>query len=90
MPSLRNNGLPLAAQIRHLWIYSRWKQWLVPALCMVPYLGSIIWLLSKQLIWVAQLLLAPLVMGGVLGLLTLALARAEFRQYYKRDQRRSG
>ncbi|AII42080.1 hypothetical protein KR100_01490 [Synechococcus sp. KORDI-100] len=55
---------------------------------MVPYAGSIIWLLSKQLLWVAQLLLAPLVMGAILGLLTLALARAEFRQYYRGNRRR--
>ena len=53
---------------------------------MIPYLGSIIWLLSKQLLWVAQLLLAPMVMGGILGLLTLFLAKTEFRQYYSRKR----
>ena len=31
------------------------------------------------LIWVAQVLLAPLVMGAVLALLTVGLARAEFK-----------
>ena len=31
------------------------------------------------LIWIAQILLAPLLMGAVLALMTLALARAEFR-----------
>jgi hypothetical protein len=56
---------------------------------MIPYLGSIIWLLSKQLLWVAQLLLAPMVMGGILGLLTLFLAKTEFRQYYSRKRHRS-
>ena len=89
LPTLNQDSLPWSVWIRHVWILSRWKRWLVPALCMVPYAGSIIWLLSKQLLWVAQLLLAPLVMGGILGLLTLVLARAEFRQYYRQNRRRS-
>ena len=65
--------------MRHLLITSRWQRWLFPALCIVPYLAILIWLLSRGLIWVSQVLLAPLLMGAVLALLTLWLARAEFR-----------
>ena len=89
LPTLNKESLPLSVWIRHVWILSRWRRWLVPVLCMIPYLGSIIWLLSKQLLWVAQLLLAPLVMGGILGLLTLFLAKTEFRHYYSRKRHRS-
>ena len=66
-------------RLRHLFITSRWQRWLFPALCIVPYLVILIWLLSRGLIWVSQVLLAPLLMGTVLALLTLWLARAEFR-----------
>ena len=71
--------LSLWIRLRHLLITSRWQRWLFPALCIVPYLAILIWLLSRGLIWVAQVLLAPLLMGAVLALLTLWLARAEFR-----------
>ena len=71
--------LSLWIRLRHVLITSRWQRWLFPALCIVPYLAILIWLLSRGLIWVAQVLLAPLLMGAVLALLTLWLARAEFR-----------
>lgn len=71
--------LSLWIRVRHLLITSRWQRWLFPALCIVPYLAILIWLLSRGLIWVSQVLLAPLLMGAVLALLTLWLARAEFR-----------
>ena len=71
--------LSLWIRLRHLLITSRWQRWLFPALCIVPYLAILIWLLSLGLIWVSQVLLAPLLMGAVLALLTLWLARAEFR-----------
>ena len=71
--------LSLWIRMRHLLITSRWQRWLFPALCIVPYLAILIWLLSRGLIWVSQVLLAPLLMGAVLALLTLWLARAEFR-----------
>lgn len=71
--------LSLWIRLRHLLITSRWQRWLFPALCIVPYLAILIWLLSRGLIWVSQVLLAPLLMGAVLALLTLWLARAEFR-----------
>ena len=66
-------------RLRHLLITSRWQRWLFPALCTIPYLSILIWLLSRGLIWVSQVLLAPLVMGAVLAFLTLVLAKAEFR-----------
>ena len=71
--------LSLLIRLRHLLITSRWQRWLFPALCIVPYLAILVWLLSRGLIWVSQVLLAPLLMGAVLALLTLWLARAEFR-----------
>ena len=44
-----------------------------------PYLVILIWLLIRGLIWVSQILLAPLLMGAVLALLTFWLAKSEFR-----------
>lgn len=67
-------------QLRHALIRSRWRRWLVPLLCSLPYLASLFWLLLIGEAWIAQVLLAPLVMGGVLGLLSLWLARQEFRR----------
>ena len=66
-------------RLRHLLIASRWQRWLFPVLCIVPYVGILVWLLTRGLIWVAQVLLAPLLMGAVLALMTLSLARAEFK-----------
>lgn len=71
--------LSIWIRLRHLLITSRWQRWLFPALCIIPYLAILIWLLSLGLIWISQVLLAPLLMGVVLALLTLWLARAEFR-----------
>jgi hypothetical protein len=76
--------LPGLVRLRHLLITSRWQQWLFPALCALPYVTILIWLLSRGLVWVAQVLLAPLLMGGVLALLTLWLARSEFRSRLRR------
>ena len=66
-------------RLRHLLIVSRWQRWLFPTLCIIPYVSILIWMLSRGLIWVSQILLAPLLMGAVLGLMTLWLAKAEFR-----------
>ncbi len=76
--------LPGLVRLRHLLITSRWQQWLFPALCTLPYAAILIWLLSRGLVWVAQVLLAPLLMAGVLALLTLWLARSEFRSRLRR------
>ena len=74
-------GLALPTQLRHALITSRWQQWLFPAICCLPYIACLVWLLSRGLIWVAQLMLAPLVMGGALALLTLWLAQQEFKAF---------
>ena len=66
-------------RLRHLLIASRWQRWLFPTLCIIPYLAILVWLLVSGLFWVSQVLLAPLFMGAVLALMTLWLARAEFR-----------
>ena len=71
--------IPLLVQLRHLIITSRWQRWLFPVICILPYLAILIWMLTRGLIWVAQVLLAPLLMGVVLGLLTIWLANAEFK-----------
>ncbi len=67
-------------RVRHLLIRSRWRRWLVPLFCALPYLGALIWLLLRQQAWIAQIMLAPVVMTGLLALLTLVLARVEFRR----------
>jgi len=69
----------LLPRLRHFIIISKWQRWLFPTLCIIPYLIILIWLLSCGLVWVAQVLLAPLLMAGLLALLTLLLAKAEFR-----------
>ena len=71
--------LSILIRLRHLLIISRWQRWLFPALCVIPYLLILFWLLTRGLIWVSQVLLAPLLMGALLALLTIWLARAEFR-----------
>ena len=70
---------PLSVRFRHWFIISRWQKWLFPALCCVPYFTILVWLLTRGLFWVAQILLAPLVMGAVLAGLTLFLAHQEFK-----------
>ncbi len=71
--------LSLQTRLRHLLITSRWQRWLFPVICILPYLGILVWLLTRGLFWVAQVLLAPLLMGVVLAMLTFVLAKAEFR-----------
>ena len=63
---------------RHWLIRSRWRRWLLPLLCLLPYCVSILWLLNRGQPWIAQLMLAPLLMAAVLAALTLELARREF------------
>ena len=76
--------LLLRTRLRHLIITSRWQRWLFPALCIFPYVAILIWLLSRGLIWVSQVLLAPLLMGAVLAALTLWLAKAEFKAHLRK------
>ena len=67
-------------RLRHLWIRSRWRRWLLPALCSLPYVASILWLVARQQLWIAQVMLAPLLMGALLAGLTVLLAHLEFRR----------
>lgn len=67
-------------QLRHGLIRSRWRRWLLPVLCSVPYLASLMWLLLIGEAWIAQVLLAPLVMATVLASLSFWLARQEFKR----------
>jgi hypothetical protein len=67
-------------RLRHRWILLRWRRWAVPALCCLPYLGSILWLMGRGLYWVAAVLLAPLLMGLAVMVLTWWLERLEFRR----------
>jgi len=65
-------------QLRHLLIRTRFSRWLAPLLCAVPYLGSILWLLSKGQLWIAGVMLTPALMLVLLIGLTWLLARLEF------------
>jgi hypothetical protein len=68
---------PVLVRLRHALIRSQWRRWFLPALCSLPYLLSMLWLLLRGQFWIAQVLLAPLLMAAAIGLLTLGLARAE-------------
>lgn len=70
--------LTIWQQLHHGLIRSRWKRWLLPLLCALPYLASILWLLALGEAWIAQVLLAPLLMAALLALLSFWLARQEF------------
>ena len=63
----------------HQLIRLQWRRWLVPTLLMLPYGACLIWLQHQGLIWLVQIMLAPLVMGLVVGLITWMLARLEYR-----------
>ena len=63
----------------HYLIRIQWKRWLAPAILFIPYLASLLWLLKKGLLWLVQIMLAPIVMGLILGALTWLLAKLEFR-----------
>ena len=74
---LSSPALSWRLRLRHLWIRSRWQRWLFPLVCALPYGLSLIWLLQRGQPWIAQVLLAPLLMGVAIALLTLVLARCE-------------
>ena len=69
-------------RLRHLLIVSRWQRWLFPTLCIIPYVSILIWMLSRGDL--CLILLAPLLMGAVLALMTLWLAKAEFRTHLRK------
>ena len=66
-------------QLRHLLIRLRLSRWLAPALCAVPYLASILWLLAKGQLWIAGVMLSPALVLALLIGLTWLLASLEFR-----------
>lgn len=74
-----------AQRLHHAVIRSRWRRWLAPSLCAVPYCVSLVWLVHQGQIWIVQIMLTPLLMMAVLGWLTWWLARLEFQL-----QRRGG
>ena len=71
--------LPLWVRWRHRLIRSQWQRWWFPALCCLPYLLSIAWLLQLDQHWIVGVLLAPLAMGAVIAAITWLLAWQEFR-----------
>jgi len=81
-----NHTFPLAVRVRHLVITSRWQRWLFPALCCLPYVACLVWLLAKGLVWIAQVMLAPLLMAAILAGLTFWLAQLEFRMSWKKPK----
>ena len=72
-------NFPAANKLLNLIIRTRWKRWIFPFLCSIPYFASIIWLISKQQLWIAQILLAPILMTLMLVGITFLLAKLEFR-----------
>ena len=66
---------------RHQIIRLRLRTWLLPFLLILPYFLSLVWLQSQGLVWLLQIMLAPLFMGLILGAMTLLLARLEFRNF---------
>lgn len=64
----------------HQLIRLQWRRWLIPSFCALPYALSLAWLMAQGLVWLAQIMLAPLLMALLLGALTWWLARLEFRQ----------
>lgn len=70
-------------RLRHALIRSHWRRRLVPALCVLPYLASLLWLLGRGQLWIAQVMLAPLFMGAALAGLTAWLARLEYRRQWR-------
>ena len=66
--------------IVHFLILSRWKKWIIPVICSLPYFGSLIWLLIRQQYWIFQIMLSPLVMIILVCGLGIFLANIEFRR----------
>ena len=67
------------ARIRRLLVRSRWRHWIFPFFCCLPYLFSLIWLWSLGQLWIVQIMFAPLFMFCALAGLTLFLAFFEVR-----------
>ena len=63
---------------RRIFIRLRFSRWLLPTLCSIPYLGSIVWLLVKGQQWIAVVMVSPALMLAMLVALTWLLGRLEF------------
>lgn len=70
----------LKQRLRHALIRSHWQRWIVPLICSLPYILSLVWLITRGQAWIAQIMLSPIFMGCLLALLTIFLARLEFRR----------
>ena len=73
--------LPIWQRLRHLLTCSGWRGWLFPFLCVLPYLACVFWLVKGGLVWIAAVLVSPLLMAALLALLTFWLAKQEFRNH---------
>ena len=73
-------NFPTPNRVINFLIKTRWKYWIFPFACSLPYLYSIFWLVGRGQSWIAQILLAPIFMTLVLASLTLLLAKLEFRR----------
>lgn len=71
---------PFLQIVSHLAIRSQWKHWIFPLFCMIPYLLALLWLVSRNQFWIAQVMLAPLVMMFAVISMALLLAKIEFRR----------
>lgn len=58
------------------------RRWLIPTLLLLPYLFSLLWLKLQGLVWLLQIMLAPILMTLVMIALTWLLARLEFRRFH--------
>lgn len=67
-------------KLRYLFIQSRFKQWVVPLICSLPYSLSLLWLVHNGQLWIAQIMLAPILMTFLLAALSFTLAKLEFRK----------
>ena len=64
--------------LRRLFIRLRWRKWVGPVICAIPYFGSIVWLFHFSQAWIAITMLIPAVLIIIIGVLTWSLARIEF------------
>lgn len=71
---------PFLQILSHLVIRSQWKRWIFPFFCMIPYLLALLWLVSRHQFWIAQVMLAPLLMMTAVISMALLLAKIEFKR----------
>ena len=73
-------NLPLPTRLRYFLIKSRYKKWIFPFLCTIPYVSSLIWLSAREQFWIVQIMLAPILMILMILFLSYFLAKIEFRR----------